>query len=254
MFNFHAKKNTQAGSRCFHAKSTSEEKKGAKAAVRNTFAHLAENRFVLNTDVRSYYASIDHQAILDRLAPFKQDRRLWKLLVQYLKRCSERGGLFWKFTRGIPLGCPLSPVLGSFFLHELDARLEMSGLFYMRFMDDILVLAPTHWKLRRAVKTVNQALDTLLLEKQPEKAFMGRVEKGFDFLGYHFRPGRLEVSASTKRRFAEHALRLYEREQGQSDCLALLGEYVRRWQRWAVAGLREPLPSQCPYNAQQSSA
>ena len=123
--------------------------------------------------------------------------------------------------------------------------LKSQASFYMRFMEDILVLAPTRWKLRRAVKTVSQALDTLLLEKQPEKMFIGRVEKGFDFLGYHFRPGRMEVSASTKRRFAEHALRLYEREQGRTGRQALLGAYVQRWQRWAAPGLPEPLPAQC---------
>ncbi len=115
----------------------------------------------------------------------------------------------------------LSPVLGNFFLDELDREIEKSGLFYIRFMDDILVLASTRWKLRRAVKTVSQALDTLLLQKQPGKTFIGSVEKGLDFLGYHFRPGRLEVSADAKRRFLEHARRLYEQEQGRTCYEAL---------------------------------
>jgi hypothetical protein len=44
--------------------------------------------------------------------------------------------------------------------------------------------APIRWKLRRAVKIVNQTLAALGLEKHPEKTFVGRVEKGFDFLGY----------------------------------------------------------------------
>jgi hypothetical protein len=48
--------------------------------------------------------------------------------------------------------------------------------------------------------------------------------------------GRLELSAVSKRRFAERALRLFEREQGQSDCLALVGAYVRRRRRMASAG------------------
>ncbi len=36
--------------------------------------------------------------------------------------------------------CPLSPLIGAFFLNALDERIEKSGLFYVRFMDDILVL------------------------------------------------------------------------------------------------------------------
>ena len=81
----------------------------------------------------------------------------------------------------------------------------------------------------------------MLVEKQPEKTFIGRVEKGFDYLGYHLRPGRIEVSTCTIRRFAKHAVRLYEREQGQSNCPAMLGEYVRRWRRWAAGGLGQSL-------------
>ena len=43
-----------------------------------------------------------------------------------------------------------------------------SGLFYSRFMDDILVLAPTRWRLRKAVKAVNEVLGSLRMEKNPE--------------------------------------------------------------------------------------
>ncbi len=108
-----------------------------------------------------------------------------------------RGGLFWDYDKGISLGCSLSPLMGALFLKCLDERMEKSGLFYVRFMDDILVLSPTRWKLRNAVKVVNQVLGSLKLEKHPDKTFIGRIERGFDFLGYHFRPGRLSVAANT---------------------------------------------------------
>ena len=41
------------------------------------------------------------------------------------------------------------------------------GLFYVRFMDDILVLAPTRWKLRKAVAVVNRKLGALRALKSP---------------------------------------------------------------------------------------
>ena len=98
-------------------------------------------------------------------------------------------------------------------------------------MDDILVLAPTRWKLRRAVRVVNQVLSSLRLEKHPDKTFIGRIERGFDFLGYRFGPEGLSVARKTLENFAERALRLYEQEPTR------LGEYVRRWLRWTQAGL-----------------
>ena len=65
--------------------------------------------------------------------------------------------------------------------------MEKTGLFYIRFMDDWVVLSPTRWKLRRAIATVNRTLDDLKLRKHPDKTFIGRIAAGFDFLGYHFR-------------------------------------------------------------------
>ena len=174
--------------RCFHVKGTVTRKRGSKTAIRQVWHQLPKNRFVLKTDVKSYYASIDHTLLLGLLAKYVQDQRLLNLVEDYLHRTAECGGLFWEFDCGISLGCPLSPVVGAFFLKTVDDALTDSGLFYVRFMDDIIVLAPTRWKLRRVVKTLNRELDALKLEKHPEKTFIGRIEKGFDFLGYRCMP------------------------------------------------------------------
>ena len=48
----------------------------------------------------------------------------------------------------------------------------------MRFMDDILVLAPTRAKLRR---TANAVLASLRLEKHPDKTFIGRIARASIF-------------------------------------------------------------------------
>jgi hypothetical protein len=70
-----------------------------------------------------------------------------------------------------------------------NARIDLDWHGEARFMDDILILAPTHWQLRRAVKVVNQMLGALGLEKHPDKTFIGRIERGFDFLGLSFQSG-----------------------------------------------------------------
>ncbi len=103
-------------------------------------------------------------------------------------------------------------------------------------MDDILILAPTRWQLRSAVKVVNQMLGALSLEKHPDKTFIGRIEKGFDFLGYHFGPDGLRVAEATIKRFVERATRLYEQEPREAFASARLGLYVRRWVGWARSG------------------
>jgi hypothetical protein len=209
---------------------------GAKFAVREVRDHLAVNRFVLRTDVKSYYASIDHLLLPDQLAVHIKDRRVLNLMGQYLRRTSERGGSFWDYEKGISLGCPLSPLIGGFFLNALDAAAAKLRLFYIRFMDDILILAPTRWQLRGAVKVVNQILGTLRLEEHPDKTFIGRIERGFDFLGYDFSPAGLTVAAKTIANFIEKASRLYEQKRNAVLAAIALEMYVRRWVQWTMSG------------------
>ncbi len=99
------------------------------------------------------------------------------------------------------------------------------------------MLASTRWLLRKAVKAVNEVLGSLRMEKHPDKTFIGRIEKGFDFLGTHFSPAGLTVAKTTFVRFVARATRLYEQEPGEALASTRLGLYARRWVRWAGAGL-----------------
>lgn len=221
--------------RCTHVKGHG----GAKAAVRSVRDRLADNAFVMRTDVKAYYDSIDQHLMIERLAVYIKDRAVLNLLWQVMRRTVTWGGLYRERTRGISRGCPLSPLLGAFFLHELDTDMARSGLFYVRFMDDILVLAPSRWKLRRGVARVNGHLASLDLAQHPDITFIGRIERGFDFLGYYFSRGPLRLAQQTLQNHAAQCLRLYEQQRTAPEGAARLEEYVVRWQRWCRAGLRE---------------
>ena len=80
-------------------------------------------------------------------------------------------------------------------------------------------------------------LGMLGLEKHPDKTFIGRIERGFDFLGYHFGPAGLTVAAKTIANFIEKASRLYEQKRRAGLARATLEMYVRRWARWTTSAL-----------------
>jgi len=126
--------------------------------------------------------------------------------------------------------------LGAFYLLELDRRLESLEVKYFRYMDDILILADTRWKLRKAIRALNQTFDGLKLARHLDKTAMGRVERGFDWLGYHFKPHGISLAAKTLANCASKALRLYEQEPPHLR-VRRLGEYLRRWQGWVVSGV-----------------
>jgi hypothetical protein len=65
-------------------------------------------------------------------------------------------------------------------------------------VDDILVLAPTRWKLRRAIAVLNQTLGSIGLLKRPEKTNIGRIERGFDFWATISCAGRCGFTSSSE--------------------------------------------------------
>ena len=109
----------------------------------------------------------------------------------------------------------------------------------MRYMDDILVLTRTRSQLRGAVRTLNQIFNRLKLSQAPDKAFIGRITRGFDFPGCQFSTERLRVAAKTIDKHAARWHWLYEQQKRNTAPAgaAVMNAYVLRWQRWCKAGL-----------------
>ncbi len=179
--------------------------------MRGVMKSYPDFRFFCKTDVKSYYDSIDHYTLMMKLYEHIEDRTIMGYVWQFLNRCVEWGGLYQDIKRGISRGLSLSPLLGAFYLTDLDHRMEGVDVKYFRYMDDILILASTRWKLKKAIRVLNETLEELKLEKHPDKTDMGRTEKGFDFLGYHFSPRGLSLADKTVENFLEKARRINER-------------------------------------------
>jgi hypothetical protein len=128
----------------------------------------------------------------------------------------------------------------------------MSGDVHVRFCESLrgqfpratrlIVLAKTRWHLCKALRTVNQHFHQLKVEQAPYKTFIGKILKGFDFLGYHFDGKHLSVAAKTVEKHVLHYRQLYEQLRKKKatsiEMASVLGLYVTRWQRWVAAGLQ----------------
>ena len=160
-----------------------------------------------------------------KLYDYIPDIKIIDCVWQFLNRCVEWGGLYQDIKRGIPRGASLSPLLGAFYLVDLDRKMEKLDVKYFRYMDDILILAPTRWKIKKAIRMLNRTFNELDLEQHPNKTLIGRTERGFDFLGSYFKPGFISVSKQAIKRFIERLARLYE--QGADS--VRIGQYVSKW-------------------------
>ena len=178
--------------RIYHLAGSPEQKKGYLAAITAVTDVLPRYPFVFRTDVKRYYASISHRVLMNLCRQYIACPYLISLVKGYVNHVIVEDGVYTAIKKGISLGCPLSPLMGALFLKPLDDALEKMEVFYIRFMDDWVVLATTRHRLRKAVRVVNQCLESLQVSQHPNKTFVGRTSKGFDFLGRHFQ--RYEIS------------------------------------------------------------
>ncbi len=216
--------------RCFNIKGNG----GLKAAVRETQQALHQHHHVYRSDILSYYASIKHEILLSQLQALIPDERVVSLIASSLNRVETYGGEYYDITCGISKGSPLSPLLGAIALKPLDDTMETLDVFYARYVDDWCILATSKFKLRRAIKKMHRVLEQLQMKTHPDKTSIGRREKGFSFLGYHFCNQVLTIAKTS---FENHQAKHLQLQEQQAP-LQRLVDYGRRWLGWFTAGVQ----------------
>lgn len=212
---------------------------GIKAALRDTQSALPGYTYVFKSDIRHFYASIAHEVLLSACREFKMRPNELSLLKASLERVEEKDMRYTVYEKGIAKGSPLSPLLGTIVLDKLDLAMEaIPGVYYARYMDDWVVLCKTRNQLRTIIKITHRILKTLQLELHPDKTYLGRIAKGFDFLGHRLNPEPTKAMAPADTTLAQFRTN-YQQRYAQGASAACLDEYVRRFTRWCRAGLDE---------------
>jgi len=193
---------------CYHLKGHG----GLKKAVEHTSAAKPQYQYVMRSDIKSFYDSVNFDILLSIIETYVQHSVLLKLISKACHRTETRGGIFYDYLeKSIPMGSPLSPLLGAIALIPLDQALgQFNDIFYARYMDDWVVLTKSKTALRKVVKLTHGVLNALKFHLHPMKTYIGKISHGFNFLGYYMDDQKILPSQETLRRFHERSTALYE--------------------------------------------
>jgi retron-type reverse transcriptase len=153
--------------------------------------------YVLKCDVRQFFASIDHEILMERIEAKIDDGQTLELLRTILLSHNAETG------KGIPLGNVTSQLFANIYLHELDWFMKQTlGIkHYLRYCDDFVVVSTDKAYLQSLIEPTRQFLmNTLKLELHPTKLSIRSWDQGIDFLGYVLRPYATSIRTKTKRR------------------------------------------------------
>ena len=170
-------------------------KKSAQEAIRRVSeAILTGKTYVINLDLRSYFDTVRHPIVLEKVADRVNDDKVLHLLKLILKASGKQG---------VPQGGVISPLLSNLYLNEVDKMLERaktvtqyrqwSVVEYARFADDMVVLVSAHpkqrWLQGAVEKRLREELGKLEVEVNEDKTYRAELSRGesFGFLGFEFR-------------------------------------------------------------------
>ena len=207
---------------------------GCKDALRRVEELLpAGHTWMVDADLKSYCSTIPHAPLVARVEGKISDGRVLNLISAFLAQGVLSEGKELAPEAGTPQGGVVSPLLANIYLDPRSHLMARAGCEMVRDADDFVILCRSEAEARRALALVQAWTQQAGLRLHPDKPRVveATAPAGFDFLGYHFGPGRKWPSRKSLKQFKEAIRAVTKRNNGQSlrAIVAELNRILRGW-------------------------
>lgn len=166
---------------CQKGKGTDKARERLKEFLRKEYRHYGNGGYCLKIDIKGYYPNMSHKYI-EELFLKALDEDTGNRAVKIL---SEQ----YDGDTGYNPGSQLVQIAGITALNNFDHWIkEVLGIkYYLRYMDDIIIIYHDKAKLQECLKDIEKKLATYGFSPNEKKTKIYKLEDGFEFLGFHFR-------------------------------------------------------------------
>lgn len=211
-------------------------RRSAHQAIKRAQGYINEGySWVVDIDLAKYFDTVNHDKLMALVARKVKDKRVLKLIREYLKAGVMINGVVIETEEGCPQGGPLSPLLSNIMLNELDKELEERGHKFCRYADDCNIYVRSRKAAERTMQSVTKFLEgKLKLRVNREKSAVDRPWKR-KFLGFSFYRGkegvRIRVHKKSVERLKEKIRNITSRSNGMSMDVRLqkLKQLIKGW-------------------------
>jgi RNA-directed DNA polymerase len=209
--------------------------RGCHDALREVAGLIEEGyTFAVDADFASYFDTIPHEQLMQRVEERISDGRILGLLRGWLEQDILRDMQRWTPTEGTPQGAVISPLLANIYLHPLDERMAARGYRMVRYADDFVVMCKSREEAEAALAEIRAWVADNGLRLHPDKTHVGDCRQpgeGFEFLGYRFEAGRRFVRKKSLTRFKDNIRAKTRRTRGVSLARIIdsLNPMLRGW-------------------------
>lgn len=154
--------------------------------------------FVLKCDIKKFFASVDHNILLELLRKKITDEDFLWLMRDIIGSFSVDSQ-----PKGVPIGNLTSQFFANIYLDPLDKFIKntLKAPYYIRYADDFVILVDNREYLEDLLPKIEKFLnDELKLSLHPDKVSIRDYYLGIDFLGYIVFPHYILPRTKTKRR------------------------------------------------------